>query len=73
MDLTAILETIQEIAGLATQATAAEADVQKAYDSIKNLMAKDPKVVTQADLDKIAAENDALYDKIQQPLSPEEN
>lgn len=66
-----IISIASQIIGLVQAAGNAAPDVIRAYNSIKNLFAKDPATVTQADLDAAIAENNDLYARIQKPLDPE--
>lgn len=73
MNPLAIISVAGTVIDLVSKAGNAVPDVLRAYNSVKNLFAKDPKLVTQADLDAVIAENNDLYTRIQQPLEPEED
>ena len=73
MNPLAIISVASTVIDLVGKAGNAVPDVLRAYNSIKNLFAKDPAAVTQADLDAVILENTDLYAKIQAPLSPEED
>lgn len=73
MNPLAILSTAATVIDLVSKAGNAIPDVLRAYNSVKNLFSKEPELVTQADLDALILENNDLYTKIQQPLSPEED
>lgn len=65
MNPLAILSVAATIIDLVERAGNAAPAVLRAYNSIKNLMAKEPKDVTQADLDTVILENNDLYSQIQ--------
>lgn len=73
MNPLAILSVAATVIDLVEKAGNASPAVIRAYNSIKNLMSKDPKAVVQADLDAVILENNDLYGQIQQPLEPEED
>lgn len=68
-----IISVIGTVIDLVQKAGNAAPDVIRAYNSIKNLVSKDPATVTQADLDAIILENNDLYAKIQAPIEPEQD
>ena len=73
MNPLAIISVASTVIDLVGKAGNAVPDVIRAYNSLKNLFAKDPATVTQADLDAVIAENTDLYTKIQQPLENEQD